>query len=310
MAGGRSSNITNLRKAGVTFVFNEEAAKARSQQWPLIVTKVVEEKPVGIYMTAGDVGNATAHVEGSAIKFEGIDEAYKTELTTITYEKGVFATKRQMDDDQTNTVKGLVPKLINAMINTKEQVCADAYNDGFATTAADSVYVFSSTHPLTNAPGKYNDNLITGTLSTDGIKEAVTQFSLIKDMAGNRFPTKATHILVNSMEQFTLIELLQSVLMAKELSNTINSLNKSDSGVLGLIFNDYIDHTGKGDTYSPWFVLDKNVAKAGCIYQYRGGMKQDSEEDFKTKDWEITCLEDYVAGFVSPGFGIVASQSA
>ena len=307
MAGGRSSDIQNLRKAGITFVFNEEAKKDRAQQWPMIVTKTEEQKPVGIYMTAGDVGNATAHIEGSPITFEGIDEAYKTELTTVTYSKGVFATKRQMDDDQTNTVKGLVPKLVNAMINTKEQIAADAYNHGFTTTGADGVYVFSDSHPLTNS-AKLNDNLITGALSELTIKEAISQFSLIKDMAGNRYPTHATHILTNTASQFTLIELLQSQLMAYQDSNTVNSLNKSGSGAIGVILNDYIDSTAKGDTYSPWFVLDKNVPKAGAIYQYRGGMKQDSEEDFKTKNWEITCMEEYVVGFVSPGFAAIASQ--
>jgi phage major head subunit gpT-like protein len=212
-----------------------------------------------------------------------------------------------MKDDQTMSVNGMFgTKLIQSMVQVKEQVVADAYNDGFATSMADGVYVFSSTHPLSNAVGKYNDNLITGTLSTDGIKEGVNQFSKIKNQAGNRYPTKATHLLVNTLEQFTAYELLQSQLLARELSNTVNSLKLAP---LGIIFNDYIDHTGDGDSYSPWFLLDKTIKDAGCVYQYRGGMMLETELNFLNKNTESTCEEEFAVAFVSPGFGIVASQS-
>lgn len=309
MAGGRSADISYLKKAraSINFVFNEAAKVPQEQQWPQIVTKVNQPLEVGTYLTVGDVGNAALHVEGDAYTFEGISDDWKTELTIQTYGKGVFATRKQMKDDQTMSVNGMFgTKLIQSMIQVKEQVCADVYNDGFATSMADGVYVFSSTHPLSNAVGKYNDNLITGSLSTEGIKEGVNQFNLIKNQAGNRYPTKATHLLVNTMEQFTVYELLQSQLLARELSNTVNSLKLSPMGV---IFNDYIDHTGDGDTYSPWFLLDKTIKDAGCVYQYRGGMMVETELNFLNKNTESTCEEEFVVGFVSPGYGIVGSQS-
>ncbi|MFA6359013.1 MAG: Mu-like prophage major head subunit gpT family protein [Candidatus Omnitrophota bacterium] len=309
MAGGRSSDITNLKKAGINFVFNEAAKVPQEQQWPMLVTKVNEEKEVGTYLTVGDVGNAQLHVEGDAYTFEGISEDWKTEITIATYGKGVFATRKQMKDDQTMSVNGMFgTKLIRSMIETKEQTVANAYNDGFATTMADAVYVFSSTHPLSNATGQYNDNLITGAITTDNIKTGLNQFYLIKNQAGNRYPTKATHILANSMEQFTIIELLQSQLLAWELSNTVNSVSKAQP--LGVILNNYIDHTGKGDTYSPWFLLDKTIDRAGCIYQYRGGMNLETEVNFLTKNYEATCEEEFAVAFASPGYGCVASQNA
>lgn len=308
MAGGRSSDITNLKKAraGINFVFNEAAKVPQEQQWPMIVNKVNQSLEVGTYLTVGDVGNAALHTEGDAYTFEGISEDWKTEITIKTYGKGVFATRKQMLDDQTLSVNGMFgTKLIQSMIQAKEQVVADAYNDGFATSMADGVYVFSSTHPLSNAVGKYNDNLITGALSTENIKAGVNQFSLIKNQAGNRFPTKATHLLTNTMEQFTVYELLQSQLLARELSNTVNSLKLAPMGV---IFNDYIDHTSDGDTYSPWFLLDKTIKDAGCVYQYRGGMNIETELNFLNKNTEATCEEEFAVAFVSPGYGVVASQ--
>jgi phage major head subunit gpT-like protein len=255
------------------------------------------------------VGNAALHTEGESYTFEGISDDWKTELTIQTYGKGVFATRKQMKDDQTMTVNGMFgTKLIRSMVETKEQVVADAYNDGFATAMADGVYVFSSTHPLSNATGQYNDNLITGALTTDNIKAGINQFNLIKNQAGNRYPTRATHLLTNYMDQFTVYELLQSQLLAYELSNTVNSVGKVNP--FGVIFNHYIDHTGKGDTYSPWFMLDKTLPDAGCVYQYRGGMNVETELDFKNKNTEVTCEEEFVVGFVSPGFGVIASQNA
>ena len=311
MAGGRSSDITNLKKAraSINWVFNEAAKVPQEQEWPAIVTKVSEEKEVGTYLTVGDIGNAALHTEGEAYTYEGLSEDWKTELTIQTYGKGVTATRKQMKDDQTMSVKGMFgTKLIRSMIETKEQIVADAYNDGFSTAMADGVYVFSSTHPLSNATGQYNDNLITGALTTDNIKAAVNQFSLIKNQAGNRYPTRATHLLVNAMEQFTVYELLQSQLMAYELINTVNSIGKVNP--FGVILNHYIDHTSDGDTYSPWFMLDKTIPDAGCVYQYRGGMNVETETDFDTKDYKSTCEEEYVVAFVSPGYGAIASQNA
>jgi len=308
MAGGRSSDITNLKKAraSINFVFNEAAKVPQEQQWPQIVHKVNQPLEVGTYLTVGDVGNAALHTEGNDYTFEGIAEDWKTEITIKTYGKGVFATRKQMKDDQTLSVNGMFgTKLIRSMIETKEKVVADAYNDGFATAMADAVYVFSSTHPLSNAPGKYNDNLVTGAISVDNLKAGIIQFSLIKNQAGNRYPTRATHLLTNTMNQFDVYEILESALLAHQLSNTINSLKKEP---LGVIFNDYIDHTTKGDTYSPWFLLDKTIPDAGCVHQYRGGMQIETELNFKNKNTESTCEEEFAVAFVSPGFGVIASQ--
>lgn len=305
MAGGRSANITNLKKAEINFVFNEAAKVPQERQYEQIVTKVNEPKEVGTYLTVGDVGNATLHTEGAAYTYEGISEDWKTEITIKTYGKGVIATRKQMKDDQTMSVNGMFgTKLIRSMIETKEQVCADLYNDGFATLMADGVYVFSATHPLSNS-AKVNKNLVTGALSVDNLKSGFNQFSMIYNQAGNRFPTKATHLLANTMQQFTITELLQSQLMAYQMSNTINSLKGQ---ALGIILNDYIDHTGKGDSYSPWFLLDKSIDRAGAILQYRGGMTIETEVDFDTKDTKSTCEEEFAGAFVSPGYGVVASQ--
>lgn len=305
MAVGRSSDTINMTKAGINFVFNEALKAPQEIQYDKICTKYEEQKPIGTYLSAGDIGNAVDLDEGDSIVYEGIAQAYKTEITTGTKAKGVKATRKQMLDDQTNTVKNAFgAKLVRAMVEKKEQHVADKYNDAFTTTGADGVYIISDSHPLVNS-ASLNDNLITGDISTDTIKTGVTQFSFIKNQAGNRFPTRPTHILVHPSEQFNVIEILNSQLMAQELSNTMNSIAKV--APLGMIFNDYLDSKSKGDTYTPWFLLDKTISDAGCILQYRGGMKLDTEEDFDTKDWKGTCIEEYTAAFVSPGYGIVGS---
>lgn len=306
MATGRSSDILNMTKAGINFVFNEALKAPQEIQYDKICTKYEEQKPIGTYLSAGDIGNAVDLDEGDSIVYEGIGQAYKTEITTGTKAKGVRATRKQMLDDQTATVQNAFgAKLVRAMVEKKEQHVADKYNDAFATTGADGVYIISDSHPLVNS-ALLNDNLLTGDITTDSIKTGVTQFSFIKNQAGNRFPTRATHILVHPSEQFNVIEILNSQLMAQELTNTMNSIAKV--APLGMIFNDYLDSKAKGDTYTPWFLLDKTVMEAGCILQYRGGMKLDTEEDFDTKDWKGTCIEEYTAAFVSPGYGIIGSQ--
>ena len=136
--------------------------------------------PLVRYLSAGDIGNAVDLDEGDSIVYEGIGQAYKTEITTGTKAKGVRATRKQMLDDQTATVQNAFgAKLVRAMVEKKEQHVADKYNDAFATTGADGVYIISDSHPLVNS-ALLNDNLLTGDITTDSIKTGVTQFSFIK----------------------------------------------------------------------------------------------------------------------------------
>lgn len=306
MAGtGVTSDISNLIVAGITFTFNEAAANKGAEEYPQICTQVAEEKAVGIYESAGDISKAELKTEGAAITYESGEDAYETTITTQLYAKGVRASYEEMKNDMTKTIQNYFgSKLVRAMVEQKEEVVAEAYNNAFATTAADGVYVISDSHPLVNSAA-LNDNLITGDISSTTLKTGITQFTTIKNQAGDRFPTRATHILVHPSEMFNVVELLNSTLQGQELSNTTNSIKSV--GMLTPIFNNYLDSKVKGDTYTPWFLLDKTLDKAGCILQYRGGMKLDLEEDFDTKDWKGTCIEEYAAAFVSPGYGIVGS---
>lgn len=306
MAVGRSSDTLNMTVAGINFVFNEAAKAPQKREYEALVTKVEEPRPIGIYLTAGDIGNAVLLTEGDAINFQGIAQGYKTEITTLTYAQGVAATRKAMLDDQTNTIKNAFgTKLINSMLAMKEQVVADAYNHGFTVTGSDGKAIFADDHPLLSAPGKVNDNLVSGPLSVEKLKEMQNRFVFIKNHAGNPYPTHPTTIVTHPSEQFKLIELLNSQLLPWELSNTVNSLN--DVNKIQIVLNNYIDNTGKGDTNSPYFMLDKTIDRAGAILQTRGGLKLDVLEDFKTKDWQGTCIEEYACAFVSPGYGVVGS---
>ncbi len=128
--------------------------------------------------------------------------------------------------------------------------------DGFATTVADGEYDFDTDHPLENS-ALVNDNLATGALSVENLKDAYNKFNFIYDAAGNIFGSTPTHLLVHPNKMFTVIELLESNLLAHELSNTKNSLMDMR---INPIMNPYLDYNTSTDV-SPWFLLGPHPRK-------------------------------------------------
>lgn len=308
MAETRKSDILRMTEAGVDEVFYGAAKKPRQLEYKAICNEKTKETLIGTYDTIGAIGPAQVTAEGDTVQFRKIMQAYETSIEVSKVTNGVMATIEALAGD----LKGVVEKtfgepLVKTMIVKKEKAVADVYNNGFATVGADGVNLFSDSHPLVNNALLLNDNLITGEMSVATIKAGKNRFNHIYDHSGELFDTAATHLLIHPDKLYLAIELLQSQLMALELSNTKNSLQEVQA--LKIITNRYLDYNVTTDV-SAWFLLDKTLTEAGVILQNLAGtgMKIDKWYEPEDSSYRAVALEFYGTGCVAPGYGLVGSR--
>lgn len=308
MANGRMSDITRLTEAGTTLIFDSQAKMPRQKMYPQICKEVKEQKLIGLYDTLGAIGPAAVKVEGNDIPFDSVEQGYQTTITSKTVAKGVTATREKLEYDLYGEInKKFGAPLMRVMQQFKEKEIADLYNDGFATTTgADGVYIFSASHPLVNSDS-LNNNLATGALTTDNLIKAKNMFIDIKDQAGQQFDTYATSLLINDKQQYRAMQILESQLVAFEVSNTKNVTNALMP--VKVIANRYIDYNISTDV-SPWFLLDDTLEDAGAILQTNKALYLETEWLKASQVYRGMCFERYGSGIISPGYGIIGSTGA
>lgn len=306
MASTRVSDISALIYAGIDEVFNAAAKAPRKQYWQNIVRVKPNVKKYGWYDTLGDLGAAQEHVEGDTVLFDKIEYNNRTTIETKVYQKGVQGTMEAMEFDLENVVKRQFGEpLVKVMINKKERVVAGVYNGVFATAGADLVYQASASHPLKNS-ALLNNNLLTGEMSASTIAKAKNMFNFIYDQAGDFFDTEATHLLIHPNKMFLALQLLNSNLMALELSNTKNVLQ--DVMPIKILVDKFLTYNVTTDV-SPWFMLDKTL-DAGCVLQTKGSQQLKTWWDFNTLAYKGICYEMYGCSMVAAGYGFVASAGS
>jgi len=303
------SDIGNLMLAGSTAIFEKNVKVPAKEYWREIAQTVQEDKQVGNYDTLGNLTPGAKHEEESAGAYDKFEYNNRTNITNYVWEKKVKVSLEAKIFDQYGVVEKLFgAPLVKTLRDLKEHNVAGVYNAMFTATGADGVYYASATHPLLNS-SKVNNNLMTGALSTDNIKKMQNMFNSIYDQAGERHGTRATHLLVNEDKQFEVFELLQSSLMAWEMSNTTNSLEMN--GKLKVILNPHLTIASSGtDPVAPWFMLDRSLDKAGVIMQTNQGMALRNWLEDDDLTLRGIAYEVYGVGQTTPGFGVCASTGA
>jgi len=130
----------------------------------------------------------------------------------------------------------------------------------------------------------------------------------IKDQAGGQFDTRATTLLINDHMQYTAMQILESQLVAFELSNTKNVVNAINA--IKVVSNPYIDFTAGTPNVSPWFLIDDMLEDAGAILQTKKSIWLETEWLKASQVYRGMCFEIYGQGMISPGYKTVGSTGA
>lgn len=304
---GRVSDILRMTEDGVDLIFNKAAKTPQQKYYPNIVWEKKNDKRIGTYDTIGDLGAAEVKAEGGAWQFDNFKQGYETTITVETVGKAVEVSMEELEDDLYGVVNSRFGAgLFRVLLSRKEQECADLYNDAFTATGADGVALISATHPLVNSPS-VNNNLATGALTTENFIAAKMKFNSIYDQAGIFFDTTPTHLLIHPNKIYTALAILESNLMAFELSNTKNVTN--DVMPVRVVTNNYLDYTAATGV-SPWFLLDRKLQDAGAILQVKKGLTLKTWWEDNNEVFRGTLHERYGTGIISPGYAIVGSTGA
>lgn len=299
---GFSSDILELTDNVVDVIFNRELVRPIKTFYPEICMEKTISTPTGTYQQLGGLTAAAVKPEGDNIPLDTLVDSYQTTITVQTVAKGVKASYEKLADDQYNVVnRAFGAPLVKKMTTYKERVIADLYNHAFATTGADGQYQIDSDHPLENS-ALTNNNLATGVLSVDNLKAAYNKFTFIYDAGGEFFGSSPTHLLAHTNKMFTIVELLESNLLAHELSNTKNSLMDLR---IKPILNPYLDYNTTTDG-SPWFLLDRTL-EAGAVLQRQKGIETHRWVDEDNWNYCMNVIERFGQGIIAPGYGIVGS---
>lgn len=305
MAEIRVSDIPTLALPTIDEVFDSSSKRPRKLQYKSIVREVNVGKQTGTYVTIGTLSPAEDHVEGDQVKFDNIGEVNTTTIVSTTRDKGVKATLEALKYDLTGTVNRVFGEpLIRVMANKKERVVAALYNNAFTATGADGVAIIADNHPLDRNPALLNDNLLTGEMSTTTIAQAKNMFNFIYDQSGEFIGSTPTHLLIHPNKLGLALALLNSQLMAFELSNTKNTLQ--DYMPIKIVTNQYLTYNTTTDV-SPWFMLDMSMDGAGAILQNFEELSLQRWFEPEDLSYRGVAYSIYGAGFVSPGYGIVGS---
>ena len=305
MAGTRVADISpDLVEAVVDELFNAAMQSERRMYYANCVREVTVNKRTGTYLTLGALRPAAERFEADNYDFQRVRQGNKTQLTATTRGIAVEASMETLEDDLYGYVDNSFGEpMVDRMHQLRERLVADAYNGVFSNTGADGVAICADSHPLLETALFVNDNLASGEINATNLKNAKLMFNWIYDQAGEYYETAPTDLIVHPQKTYYLIELLESNLLAHELSNNTNSIQSYlPSRIVPNKYLSYITSTG----VSPWHLIDKNI-KAGCVLQWRKKLSLKTWWENNNDVFRGTARERYAVGFVAPGYGIISS---
>ena len=274
------------------------------KQYPSVCDLDDMRKKEETYGRVGGLGTWDANTEGNAINEDKFVEGDLATLTAQRFDKGYEITWEMIEDDLYAVFNGMgkggdAKSLAKGLHQTIEKQIADQYVDGFSAVGYDGVAQFSASHPLANA-NFTNSNLVTGELTPENLKEALTTLRDTREESGLKAMCRGKQLIVGQNLEWTANEILNSAKQAGEFSNTANVLPEMDVTVL-----DYIDDDS---TYpNAWFVRDPRMKN--LVQGWRNKPIYDSERLQKALNYFFFGAARWDNGFVNYR-GVVGSTGA
>lgn len=265
-------------------------------EYPEFTTNKKATKKSETYDSMGNLAAAAEKLEGAAIQYGKVEQAYQTTITNRTWANGYEVTLEATKYDLYGVISSAKAKeLARTMREAEEARAILCFNNAFTTNLADGAPLCTNSRPLRNVPGTFNDTLTTGVLSPDNLKTALMMFPLFMNHQGGPMKSKCTDGLTNVVNMMTVEEIMGSTLKAYELSNTPNKLPK-----INWHYSTYLT------SQTAWFLWDN--AFEHVLFQWFMKTVFDSDEDkISTKNLYLNSIAIYNTG-VLPNIGIVGSQ--
>lgn len=223
----------------------------------------------------GGFGLWEQNTEGNTINEDEMSEGPIARLEARRFDKGYSVTWELTRDDLYGVLKGRgkdgsAQMLARGFRATLETDTSNVLNNGFTVSGYDGVPLFSDAHPLIDSTLS-GDNLITGELTPDNLKLAMTLMRQQRGEDGILIQARTKQLIVGPENEMTALEINGSLNKAYEISNTKNVIQG-----LEVVVMDYI-------TGPKWFLRDPNFDN--LLFGWRDKVFYDSQQLPKTVDF-------------------------
>ncbi|MBE7024648.1 MAG: hypothetical protein E7408_01165 [Ruminococcaceae bacterium] len=267
----------NKKKKQYTEIFKVDEMHAKEETFPHL----------------GAFGKWAENAEGNDFNQADILQGEVATFTARRFDKAYEVTWELVQDDLYNVMRGLgrggsASKLGGGLQATEESQAADVVLKGFSENGYDGVPLFSANHPLVNSTETCS-NLVTGALSDETLKEALTKMRLQKDEAGVLVAAHANRLVVHPDWEFTARALIGSTLQAGTSNNDKNTVPHLDITVWDYLYDG-------DDGAKPWFVQDGSMDN--LMFLWREKPVFDSEKIENKMDYRFYGYCRFDTGYV------------
>ncbi len=267
----------NKKKKQYTEIFKVDDMHAKEESFPHL----------------GAFGKWDENTEGNDFNQADIAAGDVATFTARRFDKAYEVTWELVQDDLYNVMRGFgrggsASKLGGGLQATEESQAADVILKGFSENGYDSVPLFSANHPLIGS-SETCSNLVSGGLTDETLKEALTMMRLQKDEAGVLVAAHADRLVVHPDWEFTARALIGSTLQAGTNNNDKNTVPHLDITVWDYLYDG--DSTAK-----PWFVQDSSMDN--LMFLWREKPIFDSEKIENKMDYRFYGYCRFDTGYV------------
>jgi phage major head subunit gpT-like protein len=262
--------------------------KSKDLQYTKVFKVDTMNKKEETYPHLGGFGLWEQNTEGNTINEDEMSEGPTARLEARRFDKGYSVTWELTRDDLYGVLKGRGKDGSAKMLGrgfraTQETEAANIINNGFTVSGYDGVPLFSDSHPLADSP-LLGDNLITGELTPENVKLAMTLMRQQRGEDGILIQAHPKQLIVGPENEMTALEIVGSVNKAFEMSNTKNVIQGLEVVVL-----DYI-------TGPKWALRDPNFEN--LLFSWRDKVFYDSEKLPKTVDFFMFGFARFDTGYI------------
>ncbi|HUY05012.1 MAG TPA: hypothetical protein VMV33_17170 [Rhodocyclaceae bacterium] len=234
-------------------------------------------------------GLAPVKPQGKQIYYDTETQGAVSRYTHVAYALGYIVTYEELRDDLYEVVsRRRAQQLAYSMRQTKENILAAVYNQGFDATSlgADGVPLFSASHPTLS--GNQSNVLATpADLSEAAVEDMCIQIMQTTNNRGLKISSLPQSLHVPTQLFFDANRIYNSVLQNDTANNAVNVLKAVGVFPKGIKVNHYFSSA------TAWFVRT-NIPRS-LQYFSRDAISFDQDNDFDTKNAKAACYERYSA---------------
>jgi len=288
-----TSDISRMLEVGQKEIFTKNFENY-PLEYPYFTTNKTSTKKTETYDSMSNLASGQEKIEGDAIKYGNVKQAYQTSITNKTWANGFAHTMESIKYDLYGVINSVKAKELARTMRTLEEKRAIRWIDGASTIAlADGQALASNSHPLIDSADVNDTYATAGSIEDpDNHETMINMFWDFKNHQGDVMKCDPKKGLTHKSNMMTVEEVYKSSNKAQEMSNTKNTLMPISWG--------YTTYSTSKTFYMMWDPMYEHI-----LFQWFMKTEFGHDEDkISTKNMYYNAIAMYETGCL-PNVGIV-----